>query len=233
MSEQLTVACVLRTEGGDYPGAKKTGEDAYDATYVWRLKQQVKRHLSLDHQFVCLTETHIAGVTCRLLAHDWPGWWAKLELFRPDLFTGRVLYLDLDTSVVGPIDGLATYSGRFGMLADWHHHQLGASGVMAWEAGPEVSRRVYEPFTRNPAGAMASHRGDQNWISGSIDWDDLRGLYPGQIVSRWEECADGVPDGARLVCWHGTPRPAEIDWSLDGSREQWREEVGDERHLVG
>lgn len=218
----LTVACVLRTEGGEYD-AKNTGEREYDATYVWRLQQRVKKHLSLDHRFVCLTEWHIAGVSCRLLERDWPGWWAKVELFRPGLFDGRVLYFDLDTDIVGPLDDIASYDGRFGMLQDWLSPSLGASGVMAWEAGEYATGRIYDNFCTNPEGAMASHRGDQNWISGSVEWDDLRARYPGQIVSRWEECRDRVPEGARVVCWHGSPKPGEVDWTPTGGRKQaWR-----------
>lgn len=219
----LTVACVLRTEGRD-PGAKKTGRAAYDVDYVYRLAEGVDRHLSVPHRFVCITEWHIAGIETRLLEHDWPGWWAKLELFRPGLFRGRVLYLDLDTSVVGSLDEIASYAGPFAMIDDWVHDWLGASGVMAWEPG-EHTESIYTEFCRMAEGAMRSHRGDQNWISGAVEWEPLRELYPGQIVSRWVECEGGVPPDARIVCWHGTPKPASIGWELSGSREHWRERI--------
>nr|WP_145924153.1 hypothetical protein [Halomonas elongata] len=38
------------------------------------------------------------------LAHGWPGWWSKLELFRPH--GGDLLYLDLDTVVRGDLQPL-------------------------------------------------------------------------------------------------------------------------------
>lgn len=221
----LNVACVLRTDGGEYRGVKNAGETEYGPGHVARLKNAVDEHLSVDHRFYCLSDV---DVPCRRidLVEDWPGWWAKIELFGPGLFTGRVLYLDLDTSIVGSLDELARFEGRFGMPEDWHHSWLGASGVMMWEAGPWVTDRIYCPFVdAPPEGAMSSFRGDQNWISGAVDWTPLREEYPGQIVSRWEECADGVPEDARIVCWHGTPRPEEIDWELTGSREHWREQV--------
>lgn len=225
MSRLLTVACVLNTRREDRYDAKKPGISPYDTDYVYRLQEGVDRHLSLPHRFVCLTEWHISGVECRLLRHDWPGWWAKLELFRPDLFRGRVLYLDLDTSVVGSLDDIASYDGPFAMIDDWIWPDRGASGVMAWEPSDHMTNAIYGTFCRMAEGAMRSHRGDQNWIHGSVEWEPLRQLYPGQIVSRWEECADGVPEGARIVCWHGTPLPSAVGWKLRGSRNYWREQV--------
>lgn len=224
MSE-LTVACVLRTEHGDHE-AKRAGEAPYDASYVRRLRRQVAEHLSLDYTFCCLTDLrqHFARTRTVWLEHDWPGWWAKIELFRPGLFRGRVLYLDLDTSVVGSLDGVAGYKGSFGMLEDFYRPGQGASGVMAWAPSPRTER-IYTEFAQMAEGAMQSHRGDQNWISGSVEWADLRSLYPGQIVSRWEHCADGVPEESRIVAWHGEPKPAEIGWELEGSRGHWRERV--------
>lgn len=208
----LTVACVLRS-GGPYTPA-----------YVQRIRRRVCEHLTAPHNFVCLTDLPVNGVDTVPLAHKWPGYWSKIELFRPGLFTGRVLYFDLDTDIVGSLDDLARFDGRFAMVHDWTE-DIGASPVMAWDADRLNVADVYEPFARNPTGAMASARGDQDWISNSLPWKSLRGLYPGQIVSRWLECVEEVPEGARVVCWHGTPRPHEIDWAPTGSVEHWKAEV--------
>lgn len=210
----LTVACVLKSGG------------PYGPEYVARLREQLDEHLSLDHRFYCLSDVDVPARRIDL-NRDWPGWWSKIELFGPGLFSGRVLYLDLDTSVVGSLDEIAGFDGRFGMVEDWNHEDLGASGVMLWEAGSWVTDRIYRPFMDAPEGAMRSHRGDQNWISGSVDWSGLRSLYPGQIVSRWYECVSGPPEDARIVCWHGSPKPARIDWELEGNREHWREQLED------
>jgi hypothetical protein len=47
------------------------------------LHSQVARYLP-GIRFVCLADT---PVTCERwpLLDDWPGWWAKMELFRPDI----------------------------------------------------------------------------------------------------------------------------------------------------
>ena len=211
----ITVACVLRS-GGEY-----------EPWHVWALQDGVASHLPLPHRFVCVTDTEVNGVETRPLRHDWPGWWSKVELWRPDNFTGRVLYFDLDTAIVGDLSDLASYDGRFGMINDLglpeggkNRHRFGASGVMAWAASPTLSRDIYETFARMSESAMKGREvaGDQHWIAGSVNdaWDDLRALYPGQIQS-WKFTAgrnQEIPEGTRVLCWHGHPKPwdVEVQW---------------------
>lgn len=201
----MTVACVLRSGG------------PYDASYVERLERGVAEHLT-GHEFVCLSDVPVPCTRIPLRT-DWPRNWAKIELFTPGLFDGPVMFIDLDTDVVGDLSEIASYSGPFAMIDDWLHPRFGASGVMLWHETAK-SRTVYESFKGSYPGALESFRRDQRWIHMSVDgWDPLRELYPGQIVSRWCECIDEVPQDARLVCWHGTPRPHEIDWAPTGHLE--------------
>lgn len=212
----VTVACVLRSGG------------QYEPWHVWALQDGVRSHLPLPHRFVCLTDMDVPGVETTPLRHDWPGWWSKMELWAPGNFTGRVLFLDLDTAITGDLSDIASYSGRFAMLqdlgirplSDRPGRKLGASGVMAWTVTPQLTRDLYEAFSRTAESAMEGRQvaGDQHYIAGAVNeqWDDLRSLYPGQIVSwklhvRANEFS--VPADARIICWHGTPKP-------------WDEEVG-------
>lgn len=61
---------------------------------------------------VCLTDAlKIKGVNTAPLLYDWPGWWAKLELFNPlhpVLGNEDILYIDIDSVVVGDITPLTT-----------------------------------------------------------------------------------------------------------------------------
>ena len=65
-----------------------------------------------------------------LLPIDLRGWWNKLYLFKPGVLEGRVLYIDLDTVIVGDLDPLAQYDGRFAILRDLFRPQHYGSGVM-------------------------------------------------------------------------------------------------------
>ena len=188
----ITVACVLKS-GGDY-----------SPEWVYALKRGLNRHLPEPFRFVCLTDmAGIPPVWAVSLVHGWRGWFSKLELFRPGLFEGPVLYIDLDTLPVGDLTELASYRGPFGMLSDFYQPRMAASGVMAWTPGPHTEA-IYHAFTKvtkRPAG-----RSDYWYAKNAPVPERLQTLYPGQLVSFKAHARKGPPAGARLVCGHGQPR---------------------------
>jgi hypothetical protein len=203
-SDVLTVLCVLRS-GGDY-----------NAEYVRKLRDGCAKHLTIPHRFVCLSDV---PVPCERipLKHDWPGWWSKLEIFRPDVVTGPTLYLDLDTIIVGNLDAVASIPDEFSMLnireKDRH---VGNSGAM-WlaRAFPEV----YERFAEKPEywidyhvkNAKDRYMGDQAFISDCFaDIPKLHHALPGFFKSyKYDNCRSTIPSGCSVVCFGGHPRPHE------------------------
>lgn len=105
----LTVACVYRSGG-----------TLYSTRYVEVLRNMVARNLSLPHRFVCLTDAPEAPCERIPLVTGWPGFYSKIELFRPGLFKGPVLYFDLDTVIHRNIDDLARLASAvvFGCTSD-------------------------------------------------------------------------------------------------------------------
>lgn len=184
----VTIAAVLRS-GGDY-----------SPDWVYALRRGVARHLD-RFDFVCLTDTPLA-VPWVALKHDWPGWFAKLELFRPGLFTGPVLYFDLDTLIVGDLEQLASYRGPFALISDFYQPQRAQSGVMAWTPGPHTET-LYQRFASEP---FPKGGGDGQWLHAHSKPERLQALYPGQICSFKAQARAGVPAGTRVVCGHGRPR---------------------------
>lgn len=188
---RTTILTVLR-EGGEYT-----------TDHVRRLRDQCAIHAP-DVEFVCLSDD---------LVHDWPGWWAKIEAFR---IPGPVLYMDLDTTLTADLRPLLDVAGKheFVALRDFNPHmrEMG-SGLMAWSG--DMSR-VYDRFSQDPDRHMAAYTsprwfGDQGFVErqtgGREYWQDL---LPGAVVSWKKHCAAGVPDGARVVCFHGKPRPWDV-----------------------
>jgi len=189
----LTVACVLKSGG------------IYDATWVERLRNGVARHLPVRHKFVCLSDLPVPCDRIRLL-HDWPGWWAKIELLQ---FEGPVLYFDLDTAIVGDLSDLARYARGclFAMLRDFYAPEHCGSGVMAW--GGNSPSFIYHGFEESMMHVRRARMGDQALIEeayGRQNISRLQDALPGQIVSYKVHCQNGIPDGARVVCLHGRPK---------------------------
>jgi len=198
----LTVACVLRS-GGDY-----------GPEYVRRLRAGVKRHLP-GAGWVCVSD--VPEVATHALWHGWPGWWSKIELFTPGLLTGPTLYLDLDTVVCADLADVAAAvpADGFTMLQDFTKPDSYGSGVMAW--GGDWSR-LYYAFAADPQGHMARCRTGARWGDQGFIRDHLgrvpatwQAQVPGQIVSY--KVHGRTPD-ARLVCFHGKPRPHEVGWEV-------------------
>jgi hypothetical protein len=197
----ITIACV------------KVGQK-YDASYVNKLESMVERHTTRVYRFICLTDDH-EGLKCTWspIGTRLPGWWAKLVLFEPhvQLEGQRVLYLDLDTIIVGNIDFLLDYVGSFAILRDFYRPLGWGSAIMAFQAG--FGQHIWEHFRTNPQRQMFSYHGDQEYLQTEINSADLwQDLYPDKIVSYKVHCKDkGLPLGASVVCFHGVPRPHEVD----------------------
>jgi hypothetical protein len=109
----LTVACVFVR--GEYP---------YTPEYVRHLFAGVRRHLARPFRAVCLTdqpETMPADVEAiRIDAYQGVHtFWTKLELFNPAHgLEGRILYLDLDTLIVGDLDRIVDFPASLAFAAD-------------------------------------------------------------------------------------------------------------------
>lgn len=201
----ITVACVLKLGG------------AYDRSWVRALKRGLNEHLT-DFEFVCLTDDMSVEPYWRIpLKHGWKGWWSKIECFRPGIFERgtRVLYIDLDSLPVGDLSDLAGYRGRFAMLNDFlQGRRLAASGVMAWEAGEADA--IYERFVREGARTRPG-RSDPFYSRAMPQIERLQEHYPDQLCSFKKHARNGIPDGSRLVCFHGQPRPNDprAGWGYD------------------
>lgn len=185
----VTHVCVLRA-GGDY-----------GPEHVQWLARQVPG-------LRCLSDQPVAGVETIPLRHDWPGWWSKLELFRPDI-PGDLMFYDLDTVVLSPLPAV----DRTTVLRDWVSPESMNSSLMYIAEADKAA--VWEAFTADPAGHMArcGRGGDQAFldafIGGAQKWQDIVPVY-----SYKTHCLRGVPADAVAVCFHGKPRPwaAKADW---------------------
>jgi len=188
----------------------KTGGD-YTAKYVQKLYDCVIKHSSLPIDFYCFTnsEEELPG-TKVLLQHNLPGWWSKIEMFK--LFQGRVVYFDLDTIIVGNIDSLLNYSGPMAMLKDFCNPEL-ASGVMAWNSPLQIIYRKAMAQIDH----IRSHprEWDQKLIAGTLadaKWniDIIQNIV--KTYSYKLHCQECIPEDASIVCFHGHPRPHEVNW---------------------
>lgn len=194
----------------------------YKPEHVEALAEQVIAHAPALRtiSFFCLTDfSPFSFDKCSRfmnivpLVNKWPGWWSKMELFRPDV-KGGILYFDLDTAVLGSLDGIFKVR-KLTLLRDFYRDGVYKGRAEGLGSGmmylPEADRaEVWDAFARNPAAAMADcgHGGDQaflekHYLAKAQRWQDA---VPGQVVSYKVHCKNGIPPDARVVCAHGKPK---------------------------
>ena len=178
----LTVACVLSE------GPKRI----YDRSHVTRLASMVAEYMEQPYRFVCLDDSPFSG------------WWAKLSLFEPGRFEDRVLYLDLDVTVVDSLDEIANYQAPFVAIKDWLRPTINSS-VMVWDVG--VMDHVFLNLTEDD---MERLHGDQDWITEQMPHAEV---FPRSWCVSYRKSVQMfgvVPAGAKIVVFHGFPKPWEV-----------------------
>jgi hypothetical protein len=198
----------------------------YGPEYVNNLQGMVARNLTMPHRFLCITDDPV-GVECetRPMAVDVPTFWGKVEAFSHPV-PGRILVCDLDTVIVGNIDGFASYDGPFCVTRPFIERGGGVnSGLMSIAA--DFGRHIWERFAADPEAAIARtyderdppwNYGDQRWIEMNVETVDYwQELLPGQLRSYKRECRPVLPPDTRIVAFHGHPDPHEATepWVLE------------------
>lgn len=222
-----TFFCVLKS--GGWKASKMVGE--YTTKQVLWLKKQVKQHYRGDFRFVCLSDMPVHGVEVVPLKHNWPGWWSKIELFRPDLDYECAFYLDLDTVIVRDIGQIVDYPHEFSVLKNLsmaaknpETSKIG-SGVMAWRKG--IGTSIYKQFLADPDGYMRRYTTSEKWGDQGFIEDHIlvrqrfQDMFPGAIVSSKFGLVNERPGKlAKIVCFHGSPKPWETNYDWVPSLEK-------------
>ncbi len=208
----VTIAMVYKS-GGNY-----TAED------VKRLRDNIVDNFTLPYMLICFTDVpeeldfNILTVKLKrefVVTKDYKGWWAKLEVFN---LMGKVIYLDLDTILTCNADWMlqmVTEPGTFYMLSDFYRGTP-ASGIMAWHGN-------FQFLNENPLYNPRSW--DQHYINRRLQHykikliqSEFSGVYSYKV-----HCLKGIPLDAKVICFHGKPRPKEVNYLEEEIDELLRE----------
>ncbi len=219
----------------------KWGKREYRPYYVNILHQAVVRNTTGPVHFVCLTDD-MSGISSEVDCYPIPdigafdapfdpsgaGGWPKLCLLSEDLYglSGRILYLDLDTLVVGNLDPLFDF-GEQGSFCSMHNypklkHRLGyrkfafqlMTGAFSLEIGSQ--KHILTRFLSNRSSVLRDYVIEQDFVA-----EHARNVtfWPDQWISTfkihhrrapvvdWFASPRHPDGGTRLVAFHGFPRP--------------------------
>lgn len=183
--------------------------DAFSADYVNKLRVQVANNTALPYRFLCLTDDSKDVVAdCKPVTPWLPKWWGKLTLFQKNPYgiTGKILFIDLDTIIVNNIDSLLSYDSDLCMLQDFTKPERYGSGIFLLQANSHLE--VWNNFSSN---VIDDYKlpGDQLWIQHQVKHADT---WPASwCVSYKLHAKLSIPLDAKVVCFHGKPRPHETN----------------------
>ena len=208
----------------------------YNKGYVERLRNMVKKHLTIPYEFVCLTDDPqlIKGV--RLIYQPASAynklWWHKVHMFDPTLpIKGRILYFDLDVIICNNINKLVeNLKSEFMGIRDFNRKfhpnwKFLNSSVMSWNHGDHAE--IWNKFRKDVKTATKLH-GDQDWIFQCakniikywpIEWilsykweirskDDL--IVKNGVRSFSDVAKVKIPQDCSVLVFHGDPKPEDI-----------------------
>jgi hypothetical protein len=188
----------------------------YPGHYIERLKAGVTRHLAQEFRFCVFAPeqedeylTKIPGCFCRLRMFS-PEWQAKHNL------TGRIVCIDLDAVITGPLDPLFDRPEPFNIL----HGGNSANpcpyngSMMMLRAGAHAE--IWNEFTLKNAFAVPSfaYPDDQGWLAAKLP--NASGWRVGSESGAYCFKKPGWPDGddlpkdARIVAFPGWRDPAKF-----------------------
>lgn len=219
----------------------------YSHDYVNRLYLMVRRNLTIDYSFICLTDDK-TGLMPEIEVIDIlekskvKGWWHKIKVFDPHFLpSGSLLFFDLDVIIYNNIDKLFSYKpGEFCIIRDfnrafkpeWKKYN---SSVFRLESGSYP--KIYNKFIDNPRIVMSNYRGDQDWIyvqaKDAVFWPDswirsykweMRKSSKLKNMGKFSTFTDKqdpiILEDSCVAVFHGDPKPHQCndDWC----KENWK-----------
>lgn len=212
----------------------------YGPEYVNRLYGMVRRHLSGEFRFVCLTDDPL-GLRSEVECFAIPDLalpqgipergWKKLTVFQPDLhgLRGTALFLDVDVVVVGSLDPFFEHPGEFLIIHDWKRpwRVTGNSSVYRFRLGELGGVLSY--FHEHQAEIRAQFRNEQAYLSSYLHERGKLAYWPSQWCKSYKyHCIPpwplnylkepAIPHDARVVVFHGEVNPPD---ALVGRRNRF------------
>jgi len=145
------------------------------------------------------------------LNNNYPGTWARMQLYSPEMEQYRpFLYIDLDTVVIDSLENifeLVKNSSQFITLEDfWQRGQL-ATGLVWVPANSDKIRNIWKAWVKQ--GFRPSQKRMDYFlrkvVRQDVFWQDLtKSIHDAK--PRKVGVITNIPEGANILCFHGKPR---------------------------
>jgi hypothetical protein len=217
--------------------------DKFSPDFVNRLYSMVDRSLHRPFRFVCLTDDpkglndSIETFAIPDMAINTQGperGWKKISTFTSPLYDlkGKTLFLDLDVVIVGDLAPFFEQPDGFYIIRDFVRKDgTGNSSVYLFEANQYAD--ILDNFRNDFMNIRKRHRNEQEYLSHYLIEKGLLNYWPSAWCPSFKKnCVHkglaqlyktpSLPDGARIVIFHGHPNP---DDAIQGISGKWYRKV--------
>jgi hypothetical protein len=191
----------------------------------------VKRYLTLEHEFVCMTED-ATGLNpdiqiLKLPNNNLQGWWYKPTVFSPTLgLDGVVLFIDLDVIIFNDLDKFFTHApNKFCISRDFNPKNKSGMNSSCFRFNTNTLNSEYESFMLGHRSIIGRLHGDQDWMQETIKdyefwpevwlksykWEMINKTDLTKIGNRFIVNKDPSFDSeTSIAVFHGEPNPHQI-----------------------
>jgi hypothetical protein len=191
--------------------------DRYTADQVNLMVRMIRKNLAQPHRLICFTDDP-TGIECETM----PVWETpkeiprhlnclrRVKLFDMDL-ADRMVSMDIDGVVTGPLDPLVDRDEPFVI---WNYPikvpipYCGSMFMVRRDALRHVWRDLFTEKFDRVTPAQWKHGSDQVWLCQRLPDAPTWGVADGMYSFR-NHCQSRLPSNARVVWFHGKPKPWE------------------------
>ena len=209
----------------------------YDPTWVDKLYRGIARNYKGMFELICLTDQRyrfkepIKQIRFERSVDQY-GWMSLIEMYRPDLTTGKRFTIGLDTIITGPLNNIFNYNDKIALCTDPFIPQTVCNAVTMCNSS--FCEEYWNMWKENEYELIKESKLEIGTISVPSEMSMLRKYYgksprldeifPGSILSYKQHIMDKphhVLANSSIVYFHGVPKPHKLV-GQGGVRECWR-----------
>lgn len=171
--------------------------------YVYRLKASLERNSTLAFNFSCLTNEQLPGINTVPIEEF--GSWAKMELCDSSV-SGKIIYLDLDTVLIGNIDFLLKEESSFMCRS-----VTGTRRTQIFSLDEDQRKEIWEFWKQKRNSVIENFKGEGSVYDFILDKNilNIQEIHPGKVLD-FEEAKEFIPIGSKIVTFSGDNHPKSL-----------------------
>jgi|TARA_Y100000310_G_scaffold222651_1_gene224385 hypothetical protein len=208
----------------------------YNEEWVNRLYRGISRNYNDLFDFICLVDKNykfkedIKGIRFKRSVDQY-GWMSLMEMYHPDLCTGKRFTVGLDTIITGPLDDIFEYDAKIAVCTDPLTPQTICNAVTI--CNDEFCEEFWNSWVNDEYNKLQNNKLDVGGKQAPSEMVLLRNLYgdspridtifKSRILSykaHIQHKPERIKDSS-IIYFHGYPKPHEIvnqQWVM----ENWK-----------